>query len=250
MISNLPENSLYNIFNFKKVAGNGRYRFLRISGKFQYEVDYQKGKLQNYRYMQAKSNGKIAADDDPDGCTDWYDVTYFIDPVTAEATIINEIYIGTTCAPGCSLTDPDVAQVELCGDSGGAPDVGPDPNNTVGVINTPTTHSFTPVQTQFTWTVFEDDFQEYMISSTETFNGMLDITDGSQSFFTTITHNGSVLTDNLIGVSWTENTDIDSPQGQFAYCEVDGTFNDPFGGGPVNTPISGNQTFPYSLIFP
>jgi hypothetical protein len=111
----LKKNTFQNIFNSKPVEQDGKYKFLSLTGRLMYVLEYKNHKLFSHGSLQTKSGntqaGSPALKVNSD-CTDWYLVTtyYYSDGSTEETWD----YIGTTCN-GCD----DGMYMGFCPDGGG-----------------------------------------------------------------------------------------------------------------------------------
>ena len=110
-ISKLPENTFSKIFTYKSIDCDGQFKFLSITGRWNYQLTFKKGKLDAYGQVKQKSNtaGRIDAI-----CRDWYlHTTYYVNGAVVDETWE---YIGTTChSDGCNSPD----YMSLCADDGG-----------------------------------------------------------------------------------------------------------------------------------
>lgn len=89
----LPENTFTNMFNYKPVALNGKYRMLTITGRWLSQIEIREGKL--FRMGNIQQGTDSQKSQKTNGCIDWYLVTtyHFADGST-ETT---KEYVGTTC---------------------------------------------------------------------------------------------------------------------------------------------------------
>ncbi len=118
IITALPDKTFYNILNEGKNVASGQFRFLSVTGRWLYQLEYNKnGDLSAFGLIQQKSklgDGNISTNGVTtlSTCTDWYLVTtyYYSDGTTSQTSD----YVGTTC-DGCG----DTMNQSLCPDSGG-----------------------------------------------------------------------------------------------------------------------------------
>jgi hypothetical protein len=110
--NDIPDNTFYNIFNTAESVSDGQFRFLSVTGRWLYQLDYKDGKMQSYGIIQPGSAGSNTGTSRTNTCLDWYlIITYYLPDGTTYQT---REYIGTTC-DGCGST----MNQTLCPDDNG-----------------------------------------------------------------------------------------------------------------------------------
>jgi len=112
-VSPLTEKSFAAIFSSKAPTCNGLFKFLSVSGTFQFQMNFKASKLQSIGSVKTKSNS--TQKETAETCTDWYLVTtyYYSDGTTQTS----EQYLTTTCS---SCDDPMEASLSPDGGGGGS----------------------------------------------------------------------------------------------------------------------------------
>lgn len=111
----IPDNTFHAVFNTAEPECNGQFRFLSVTGRLIYQLDYKDRRLISAGVVKSKSaTDKDASAKTTSDCIDWYLVTtvYFEDG----SSYTYEEYLTTTCGNGCH--DADLAA--LCPDDGSA----------------------------------------------------------------------------------------------------------------------------------
>jgi hypothetical protein len=170
----VPDNAFNKIFNDKSPDGNGQFRFLSVTGRRLYQLDYKDGRLYSWGIIQSKTNGNNTVNGGTTTnsvtCIDWYLVTtyYYPDGTTQQTSD----YVGTTCY-GC-----DNEEIEsFCPDGGTGGNQ--ETNEPVG-------------PKQLSWVVKEAQNGWWYVSSAEEVSGMKTDPIGG-GYFTSITHAGDQI---------------------------------------------------------
>lgn len=173
--SSVPANTFYAIFNDKPVEASGRYTYLSIFDKFQYEMQYQNGSVLSFGIMKSKDKEPGGSDRENQLCIDWYLITtyYYADGTTHT----DEEFIGTSCYGSClpgELCD-ELDPTEVGGNGGSD-----------GIVD---------VSKAVNWVVAESEGLTWHVKSYETLYGIK--IPNEQSKFTNITHVTSTLFNTL-----------------------------------------------------
>jgi hypothetical protein len=113
----IPENTYYHIFNTAEPEWNGKFQFLSITGRPQYQLEYKNKHLISSGLYQPKEK-TATSDKTATDCYDWYLVTTWYD-ISGNVTDQTYVYLYTTCGD-CQ----NAKYMSLCSDDGGGGDTG------------------------------------------------------------------------------------------------------------------------------
>jgi hypothetical protein len=125
----LPKDAFVRMSNSDINGLEGTFRFLTVTDKYLYEMNFKDGKKNTVSYMKRGTGAASSAAQTSSStvtCTDWYIVTTYY--VNGQPVHQDEVYIGTTCVGGCTPNDPNLASLDCYdnpsegGGSGGSED--------------------------------------------------------------------------------------------------------------------------------
>jgi hypothetical protein len=122
---NLPRNTFYAIYNTAEPSANGEFRFLSVTGRSLYRLNYENERLRSAGHIQSKSIISARSNDiSIVTCTDWYLVTTYYD---ADGNIVDQTseFLHRTCS-GCDDGMNEGHCQDDPGSGGGTTDVGTD----------------------------------------------------------------------------------------------------------------------------
>jgi hypothetical protein len=165
----VPDNTFHDILNTGIVNSNGLFQFLSVAGHWQYQLEYNNGKLKSFGLIKPKNDD--ASRVNTLVCTDWYLVVDWYD--------VYGNYAGTTTefmTESCQDCENSMYQ-SFCSDGGNS-----------GGNGTEYEYAVTkPAE----WVVIEPTSQWWKVKSYEVLNGSRQA--GQNTKFTSITHTTSTV---------------------------------------------------------
>ena len=201
--SAVPKNTFHDILNTGDVKTDGLFRFLSVTGRWEYQLDYKNGKLKSFGLIKPKNSSGEASRTNTLTCTDWYLVVDWYD--------LYGNYVESTyefISESCNDCDNPMYQ-SLCPDAGGG-----------GGTNYEYEYEASREQN---WTVYNGPNSVWYVAALDRLKGRRNSNEPQRGYFTGITNlSADCINCSSNSVGWNWDYQNSSYSNQTASCQIKG----------------------------